>query len=160
MKKTIALIALCVLFSGCSLIPKFPLFSSPTRPQTVYGWNERETREPFYCEGNVCYKITKELNVNLDQSEKKLSLWERVREATGGILFWTIIAVFVGLVFFPAFTIPKLIGQVGEYRKALKQTTAGLDKLPPDVWEQVRDYLSKAHDADTKVLISGIKNKM
>lgn len=163
MKKFVLILPLLLFLTGCGGLFNVPGLTTPERPKTVYGWNEKETKTPVVGVSDkngqsvITYKTEKELNVNLDQGPVKLTFMQRLGRAIGNLSIWAVLALLVGLVGFPTVTIPWLWSQVAKYKKALTQTVKAIDQGPAEAKSALKPVLSDKQDTDTKAIVGQIK---
>lgn len=152
----ILILLLTLLLSGCTGL-QLPGLTTPERPKTVYGWHEREIREPITKDGVIGERIEKELAVNLDQGPEKLTFVQRLGRAIGNLSIWIIVLIFIGVLFFPTTVVPILFAQLQKYKKALKQTVVAIDQAPEAEKKTLKVLLGEKQDTDTKKVIGEMK---
>lgn len=159
------LIVSLFMLTGCGML-HLPGLTTPDRPKTVYGWNEKETKTPVVGvlkengDQVITYETKKELTVNLEEAPVQLTFMQRLGRAIGSLSIWVLIAILVGVLGFPTVTIPWLMAQVGKYKKALTQTVKAIDQGPAEAKTALKPMLSDKQDTDTKAIIGEIKAKI
>ena len=162
MRITFLLLTLVTL-SGCAITPQFPNLNRPERPKTVYNWQEELVSTPQVLAGTdgknyVSNKTEKRLSINLDTSTKKAGFFDRVGGFLGGLGFWMIVLLVLGLVFAPGITIPVILGKLFQYKNAFKQTVAAIkESKAVDENPKLHDALKAKQDDATKKLVGILK---
>lgn len=161
--RIIFLLLTLVTLSGCAITPQFPNLNRPERPKTIYGWQEEFVSTPQVLTGidgknYVSNKTEKRLSINLDTTTKKPGFFQRVGGFFGGLGFWLIVLLVLGLVFAPGITIPFLLAKYHQYRNAFKQTVAAIkESKAVDENQKLHDALKSRQDDSTKKLVGELK---
>ena len=166
MRKRIVWLALGILcLAGCSAL-SLPSLVTPKKPETVYNWQETTSEKPqaVVCgDGKVVVVTQKErsLTVGLEQTTPKLTFAQKVGNMIGGMGMIGVILLILGLVLAPGATIGFLRNTVAKWKKALKETVAGInDAKAVETHPELKNSLSARQDLTTKKLIDKIKREL
>ena len=168
MKNLITLILCCVLFSGCSMIPRLTTDTKNTLPQSI---NKSKIKES--CKGKAewnedgtiksCSKGYVNYEEAYNKQERKYSLWEKFinfqRKLAGyGIILFILAVIFipgtlgffVGKLFEGAFGIASQAGKriMQAVQKARKQGKDLNDALEAELDEVHKKYIAKVKEQE------------
>lgn len=163
MKKLLPILLLTVVFSGCASLPSFPRLSEPSRPKTLYKWNETETRTPVAvgkdAEGNiqVVEKIERTVNANLDTTPGKKTIGQIIGGWIAGLSIMGLLFVVLSLVFFGGAPILWVVRKYFKARAALKSTVAAIEQMNAEEKDKLKVTLAQTQDTQDKAYIAKLK---
>lgn len=161
MKKILLIFIVCLLLTGCASIP-FPKITTPKKPETVYNWQEEITTKPKAIIVNgrtyVLEETKKTLQVGLETTPKKLTLGQKIGNWFSGLSMLAIIALIIGLIFFPGATLAWLVKLLFRWKRAMKQTVSAIkESRAIEKNGTLHNALSSKQCADTKKIVGQIK---
>jgi hypothetical protein len=164
MKKTVLLLALVPLLSGCALL-KLPGMPTPKGPQTVYNWQETVTKKarPVKIDDKIfiVQDEVKELIVGYEKVTPKKTFIEKIGSWISGLGMIGFVLLVIGLVLAPTATIGFLFATLRKWKNAMRETVSGIkESRLIDKDNGLKASLTDKQSTKTKLLVDSIKRTM
>ena len=153
----VAVVTALIFASGCITLPRI---ASPSRPNTVYNWNEEVVTTPkaVIADGKVVVIEEQRKTLNASVVIPKLTFMQRLGNWISGLGIFGIIILIVCLVLFPGATLAFLVKQVFKWKSALIETAGAIkDAKAAEGDNTLEAALKNRQSLETKKLLGKIR---
>lgn len=164
MKEFFVILGLGLTLTGCITIP-LPKMSTPKKPETVYSWSEKRTREPKIVaiengKAVVVDKEEKTLDVHYEKTTPKKTFIEKIGSWISGLSFFAFIAIAAGMILAPGATLGFLVKSIFKWKRAAKETFKAIKVARLEDSQALENSLKAEQSESTKKLVGQVKHSL
>lgn len=162
--RAIIIFMIALIMAGCATSNPFAgLSRAPQEPHRIANWLQEEEVIPLKigvtADGKevIAYATKRTYSAGSSETPEKLSWLQRLGRWIGGLSLLTVIFIVVSLVFFGGVPIVWAYKKYMAVKKALVNTVAAIEEMPPDAYEKLEPKLESKQNEPDKELIKKIK---